>query len=333
MNVIQHHDHIHKAQDIRDEIDIDEREEDRFARLEEDDFEESFKQAVEDTEEQFSMSDFEQIAGLTSIAFALRELDLSPMRNELGNLENNINSIHRRGMDIQSGRISDRGIEGVITTPTSTRAQNWVRQQGAELVQNVTTETRNAIRQAVSRGIRQNLPTPQTAVQIRDSIGLTTRQEASVFRFRRLLQEGDTNALGRTLNASEQQMARRIISQGGTADEINELTRKYRSHKLTERAQKIARTETKRAIERGKLNQVRDLRDRGVISTARKVWRATIDRATCPFCISLNGTTLSLERTFNAEVENKTNSGVRVVNPEVPPAHPLCRCRIEYEVE
>lgn len=83
-----------------------------------------------------------------------------------------------------------------------------------------------------------------------------------------------------------------------------------------ERAKSLAVTEITRARVAGERAVLDELESRGATITA--IWRTEQDAKVCPICRPLDG-----EDQFRWELDF----------PDGPPAHPRCRCTLEYEVE
>lgn len=83
-----------------------------------------------------------------------------------------------------------------------------------------------------------------------------------------------------------------------------------------ERAESLTVTEVTRARVAGETEVINDLNRRGAVITA--YWRTEADARVCPICRPLNGADqYRWEQDF----------------PDGPPAHPRCRCTLEYEIE
>lgn len=135
------------------------------------------------------------------------------------------------------------------------RAADWVRANRAELVREVTQETRNVITQVVGRGVQTGANPRAVARDIRDSIGLTAEQESHVASYRRALEQGDwSNALGRKLrDGRSDKSLHKLMRDGGTMSEaqVDRMVDRYRGNYVAYRAEVIARTEGLRALHQG----------------------------------------------------------------------------------
>lgn len=303
----------------------------QIVRQHESPIQESFQNGVSNVEEEINEDELEDLVASGSALTIAREFDWELFEDNLSETQSDIKSAHDKGMDVMVPRLEELGFVGAVATIGSVRAENWIQQQNGELINSVVSETQRAVQQAVNRGIQQGQAVSQTAIDVRNSVGLTQRQEAAVANFRRMLVQQDSNAIGRFLTGSEKQQVRSIVQSGGTTQEINNLTRRYRNHQLNIRADKIARHQSKLAVERGKLNQIRDLHDQGIVNknAIRKVWLSALLPTTCPFCENLHETVLQVEQQFTGEHRLQDGS-LRVIQQITPPAHARCQCWIEY---
>jgi hypothetical protein len=86
------------------------------------------------------------------------------------------------------------------------------------------------------------------------------------------------------------------------------------------RAAQVAITETTRAITQGEAGAARLIASRLGSRMVRR-WRTERDADVCPICKPLDG-----KEEFGAD-------GFAATIPEGPPAHPSCRCEVEYRFE
>lgn len=181
------------------------------------------------------------------------------------------------------------------TNPFALRAAE---RTAAQLVTNVTSETRAAIRVVVTAAIEQGLTPREAARLIRPMFGLTQRQAQAV------------------LNQRARDEAR-----GLDADRIAARAQAYADRLLRRRAEMIARTELMRASNSGQLEIWRDAQQQGLLGpNARKKWLVADDDRLCPACEALSGETVLLGEMFSAGVE-------------APPLHPNCRCTLVLAVQ
>lgn len=158
----------------------------------------------------------------------------------------------------------DKQLDNTLVTFKSTndRAAEWARMNRAQWVRETTVEMRDAISQVVSRGVREGLNPRQQAIEIRDAIGLTDKQESYIASYRRALKDGDfADALGRKLkDGRSDKRLRRLMAEGGslTDDQIDSMVERYRKNWIAHRATVIGRTESLRATHEGNLDQLEE---------------------------------------------------------------------------
>lgn len=175
---------------------------------------------------------------------------------------------------------------------TNRHAVQVIDQQVATMVREVTDESQRAIRTTLQRGFVGGRTVPEMARDIRNHVGLTTRDALAVANYRTAQVEAGVPPT--TLAGRVERLASRL---------------------LNARAERIARTETIRAATLGQQVAWQEGRATGVIpSDAKQVWIVTEDDTTCPVCLELEGQEVSLGGSFGLV------SG--------PPAHPSCRCAL-----
>lgn len=150
------------------------------------------------------------------------------------------------------------------------------------LIREFMEEQRNAVREALTEGIRRGLNPREQARFFRQSIGLTTRQMQAVNNFRRLLESGSAEALTRELRDRRfDATVRRSIRSGRplTQDQIDEMTERYRERMLIYRSEVIARTEALRAVNEGNFNAFQQAYANGTLdpSMVFRTWNTALD--------------------------------------------------------
>lgn len=193
------------------------------------------------------------------------------------------------------------------------------------LIQQISGETKDAIRQILLRAFNEGGSPAQQARQIRDVIGLTANQEKAVANYRSFLENGQlkqtlTRALrdGRfdqsVLNAAAKN---KPLAQG----KIDQMVDRYQQRYLNYRAETIARTESIRASNKGQQEVWRQAQNQGLIASNQlRVWITSGDDATCEICSSLDGQT--------AKIGEEFDDGIM----EPPDPHPSCRCTVGLDL-
>lgn len=118
-----------------------------------------------------------------------------------------------------------------------------------ELVREFTSEQRLVTQSVILDGVRQGVNPKQVAVDVKDAIGLTSRQQAAVANYKRLLESGSKEALQRQLRDRrfDSSVARGALSN----EQVARMTQRYQERYLAYRAQVIARTEGLTAAQQG----------------------------------------------------------------------------------
>lgn len=179
---------------------------------------------------------------------------------------------------------------------TNPQARIAAEAQAYDLIRNVDSNSREAIRYLIVRLFDEQGETPESiARKIRAVIGLTDRQAQALERF--------AASLGPDL--SDERQAKLIDT--------------YRRRALASRAQTIARTETMRASNAGQTELWRQAQAAGYLPPdQRRQWLVAPDERLCPICkpIPANGP-VPLDQPFTG------GDGGSYLQP---PAHPNCRC-------
>lgn len=167
--------------------------------------------------------------------------------------------------------------------------------RSAELVREVSDETKAAIRAVVARGQAEGRTVAQQGREIRQLVGLTTRQATAVQTYRRGLEV-----------------------QGMRPERIETLTDQQTARAIRYRADMIARTETIRSSNDGQRALWADAQTRGLLPEGQaQVWIASPDA--CDVCRDLDGETAPIGEPFAS-------------GDMGPPAHPQCRCALGLDV-
>jgi hypothetical protein len=171
----------------------------------------------------------------------------------------------------------------------------WSRTHAAELVTNLSTETRRALRDVLTQAIHQGQAPARTARIVESVIGLTRQQANAVARFYAANREAGVPLL-----------------------RLNQLTQRYAARLLRHRALVIARTEALKAANEGRRQQWEREAREGLIDRSRweQEWVAIVpsDGRTCPACEELDGARAPIGGSF----PDPGGAG--------PPQHPICRC-------
>ena len=171
-------------------------------------------------------------------------------------------------------------------------------------IQGITDETETAIRQAVRRGLERGINPRVLARELKSSIGLNTRQQVALDRFRE-----------------------RLVADGRPLAQIERMTARRARRMLTNRAENIARTSVL-----GTLNEAKRLQWDRLVAEGKldpneweRVWKTADDeRVDCAICAPFDERTAPIGGLFTPDPE-KSKPGTPASHPG-PIAHPICRC-------
>jgi SPP1 gp7 family putative phage head morphogenesis protein len=191
---------------------------------------------------------------------------------------------------------------------TNPSAVAWVERHAAELVTEVTDQTRIAIRKVITRAFVEGIPPRQSAELLRKVVGLHSRDEDAVANLRERILEspGGKVFAGKT--------AIRVPENGMPKARLRQILNTYSDRLLNRRALLIARTETIRGSNEGQNQLWKQAVNAGQLPrNTNRVWITTEDERVCPTCSQLDGKTAKINGSFEGKFDG-------------PPAHPTCRC-------
>jgi hypothetical protein len=163
---------------------------------------------------------------------------------------------------------------------------------------------------------------------LRAVIGLTPRQAQAVRNYRRLLTEGNPEALRRALRDQRFDPTVRSWADGAPVDEakVDAMVERYAQRSLAYRAKTIARTEGLKAVVNGIRDAYKQPVDSGRLldSEVRRRWLVVPDERLCPVCGSI-----PLLNDLEGVGVNEPYKSIE--GPIMAPlAHPNCRCTEVY---
>ena len=202
---------------------------------------------------------------------------------------------------------------GVLLDDSDRAVQNWIRDRTAALVTSIGEETRAAIKTILWKGQQENWTAAQIARHIRPCIGLTKSDAVANARYQQSVYDSLLKAHPRMTEAS-------------AAKKAQEAALKYAARQHRARADMIANTELAFAYNRGENMSIRNAMREGLMGACVKVWRTAGSERVCPKCGALNGKVVGFDESFDI--------GGREMFPgmhETPPAHPRCRCVVQYK--
>lgn len=277
---------------------------------------EAFLSAVSQIKEQTDLEELEQ---------QLRENGLAGATAFFQNLQ--VNQVFTAAMAIPlqeaisaSGRLAFSFIPGpavvneaFVFNPLVRESAEAIRNYELDLIQQVSNNTRAAVRNAVEADIISGRNPRETARTFRETIGLTPRQEQAVRNYRRALEQLDPVALQRKLRDRRfDGSVRRAINESRPLpqDQIDRAVQRYRERYIRHRSEVIARTESLRAISIGNHQANLQMIAQGSIDPemVRRFWIFTRDERT---------------RAAHRRIPGLNPGGVRLDQPFVTPLGPL----------
>lgn len=187
---------------------------------------------------------------------------------------------------------------------TNPRAQAFAATQTAMMVTEVTETTKEAIRAIIERGFSEGLTPQQMGMEIREIVGLTSRQARAVSNFRGSL-----------------------IADGIEGAKLEARVGKYAAAQLRYRGTMIARSETLSASNGGQMETWLQAREKGLLpSDQKRSWLVTPDdRLDAETCEPMDGEEVGLDEPWTLP------DGRSVMIPQQ--AHPQCRCGSALKID
>ena len=193
-------------------------------------------------------------------------------------------------------------------------ASEWIKDHGAEFVTNSTVQQQKAISSLLQLEMLNNHSVDEVAKLIRPCIGLT---------------KGQTEAARNYYDTVKAQLLKDHprMKVANAEAKAQKAAQRYAERMHRQRAQTIAVTEMAKAYNQGAHQGILAAQKAGYIGAVQKVWR-TAGGDACPHCEALEGKAVGIDGGFGWSKYLFQDSD------ELPPAHPNCRCAVEYvEVE
>lgn len=146
------------------------------------------------------------------------------------------------------------------------RAVNQMQAASLRLIVGFTDDQRDALRVALTTGVREGLNPREVARTARSMIGLTGRQAEAVSNYRSLLTLNSSEALARELRDRRfDTTVRSAINTGNVLakDQIDRMVDRYAARYVAYRAETIARTEALRSVHEGAYEMLQQVVDAG----------------------------------------------------------------------
>ena len=272
---------------------------------------------------------------------ALGAIDVALRRGALDPIVTEITSAFTAGGTFAASRMVNE-VFPVGRTPAGVTFQfNVLNPKTAEQVYNysysliseISSSIRETVRHVMTDGVISGRNPLDIARDLRDSIGLTERQTMAVENYRRLLENGSSEALSRGLR--DRRFDGTIEAGDLTPEQIERMVERYRERYVKYRSETIARTEAIRSVNAGNLEMWRQAAEEGRVDPAavRRFWIYTSDgeaRDSHVEIPELNPDGVGLEEPFNSPLGPIMYPG----DPGALPGNTInCRCSLVIRYE
>ena len=190
-------------------------------------------------------------------------------------------------------------------------AKKWLTEHAHELADHMTHQAINAINAVIMLSSHGKSSMQEVIKVLRKAIGLTPRQAESVWRS---YEAAKTAMLESSPNASDALVE-------AQADKVSDQIAKERRR---QRTRDLAETELSFSYHAGAEIAVMTAVAQGIFGETIRVWCTAEDERVCPVCSDMEGTEIGLNDSF--KVPGKKLYAMQ----DGPPAHPRCRCTVEY---
>ncbi len=199
-----------------------------------------------------------------------------------------------------------------IFDPTSNNIKNWTAQHSGEFIVQITDTQLKGINSIIQMAATTGMNVDELARCIRPTVGLYAQQVTANFNYYQTIK----NNLMQANPTMREKTAKKRAA---------EKALKYAKKQHRYRAMNIARTELAFAYNHGEYESVKQAVQQGFMGHTVKRWISAGDSRVCANCQLLEGEEAELDDIFNTK-----SKGDRLT----PPAHPSCRCSVEYyEIE
>lgn len=200
--------------------------------------------------------------------------------------------------------------------PMEEGIHNWTATHGAEWVTQISDEQREAITAMIDQATTGAWTNDELARAIRPTIGLTKPQALANLNY---FQKVKSSLMENNPTMKEATATKRA----------QEAAAKYAGRQHRARAYTIATTELAYAYNKGQDDGAKQAIEQGYMGKTQRVWSTAYDDGVCPTCSALEGTAIDMDGEF--DFKGKT---LFAGHKQTPPAHPRCRCAVEYrEIE
>jgi hypothetical protein len=215
------------------------------------------------------------------------------------------------------------------------RADRWARANAAGLVQAISAQQGDALREMVGERLAAGANARKLAREVRSVVGLHPNQVRTVGNVRRDLTNLSAEYFTRTLRDRRfDGLVRRAIDDGKplSITDIDRITQRYAERALRHRADVIARTESLNALRAGRDEGVRQAIEQGAASEAVKEWSASGDDRVREMHAEMDGVQVGIDEPFempNGDLMMYAGDSSLGAGPENVIS---CRCTISYRL-
>lgn len=248
----------------------------------------AFVRAVNSIQDEASLKALADAISTGRWEFVLAATGLDKFEVELGGMIDAINENWQAAGALTAQHAAEglAGLKvGIRYDPMNPRATEYARRYAYGLIQNISSQTRDAIREVVTEQTISGANPRATARQIKQVIGLNGQQARALKNYRKALESGKW---GQAASYSIGGNAERSINAAAKLDgpmapeRVEALVEGYRQRLLRQRALTIARTESMRAVSNGAAEAWTQVTERSNLppSVFRRYWVATSDDRT-----------------------------------------------------
>ncbi|PWE26720.1 hypothetical protein C4N9_20900 [Pararhodobacter marinus] len=304
----------------------------------------AFERAVYTTRARADLAEVERLLQLGDIEALVDLLHIDgPMLNAL---EEAVRSTYIAGgqsavAGMQQGLVATFGFNGGDVV-----ARSWIERNGANLVQGIVDDSRDAIRRFVTVALsEEGRATRSVALDIVGRIGLqrvrtggiiglTAEQTEYAIRAREELTRLDPHYFTRTRrDARFDSLVRRAMREGRrlSVAEIDRIVGRYKDRLLQRRGETIARDQVNTARAASRREAMRQILERPDVETITKRWQLGFPKEHRPNHVALNGQVKNYDEDFDF------GGGITAHGPHddsLPASEKLgCQCTIVYRVK
>lgn len=251
----------------------------------------AFLKAVAALQGSIVLSQVEAALSTGNVEAAMGSIDWPVLVTEIAVVETILSGVAERAGVVGAESLATNMGIGYGFDLVNEAAVDWAKQHAGELITEITEESRKAIRAIIVDAIENGGHPRDTAIKIRQYIGLTEKDSRAVLNYwKKLSQESDLSA-----------------------KQVNDMADSYARKLLRDRAETIARTETINASANGQRKLWEKAAANGDLKGFERKWIVTPDDRLCVRCSAMKGQRAPIGGTY----QNGSNG---------PTLHPRCRC-------